>query len=123
MSKRAFIIFGLFVVAVGVLLPLWATDREGETGAETERVPAGLQASKEMFDGNCGTCHTLQKAGSDGIVGPNLDILLGTGTPEANQQRVLNAIRNGISGRMPKGILQGEDAKMVAAFVAQVAGK
>lgn len=123
MSKRAFIIFGVFVVAIGVLLPLWATGREGEAGDETERVPASLQASKEMFDSNCGVCHTLEKAGSDGIVGPNLDLLLGAGTPEASQQRVLTAIRNGISGRMPKGILQGEDAKMVAAFVAQVAGK
>jgi cytochrome c6 len=123
MSKRTFVIFGAFVIAVAVLLPLWAFGKEGESGDGTEKVPASFEEGKELFAVNCGTCHTLEKAGADGVVGPNLDDLLGTGTPEANQQRVMNAIENGIKGRMPKGILQGPDAKLVADFVAQYAGK
>jgi sulfite dehydrogenase len=123
MSKRTFIIFGAFVVAVAILLPVWAFDKEGESGTEAERVPASAEQGKELFAVNCGTCHTLEKAGADGVVGPDLDDLLGTGTPEANQQRVMNAIENGIKGRMPKGILQGPDAELVASFVAQYAGK
>jgi mono/diheme cytochrome c family protein len=123
MNKRTFIIFGAFLVAVAVLLPLWAFNKEGESGTSAERVPADLEAGKELFATNCGTCHRLEKAGADGVVGPNLDDLLGTGTPEASQQRVMNAIENGIKGRMPKGILQGPDAELVARFVAQVAGE
>jgi mono/diheme cytochrome c family protein len=56
-------------------------------------------------------------------VGPNLDDLLGQGTPEANLTRVQNAIENGFEGRMPAGILQGEDAETVADFVSRVAGQ
>jgi mono/diheme cytochrome c family protein len=123
MSKRTFVIFGAFVACVAILLPLWAFDKEGESGGSAEKVPASLEMGKDLFAVNCGTCHTLEKAGADGVVGPNLDDLLGTGTPEANQQRVMNAIENGIKGRMPKGILQGPDAELVASFVAQYAGK
>ena len=60
---------------------------------------------------NCGSCHTLAKAGTDGVVGPNLDDLLGSASPEGNVPRVETAIKNGIAGRMPAGILTGDDAK------------
>ena len=30
---------------------------------------------------NCGSCHTLYKAGTDGVVGPNLDELLAPPSP------------------------------------------
>ena len=39
-----------------------------------------------MFATNCGTCHTLAAAGTDGVVGPDLDELLvpsGTNTPSS----------------------------------------
>ena len=35
-----------------------------------------------------------------------------------NRDRVYNAIIEGVGGRMPKGILQGAQAKAVAQFVA-----
>ena len=90
-----------------------------------------------MFATNCGTCHTLAAGGTDGVVGPNLDDLLGrsfappTGdveetnrtTFEATYLQVLNAVSCGIEGRMPKGILQGEEAKEVAGFVGAYAGQ
>jgi mono/diheme cytochrome c family protein len=123
MSKRTFVIFGIFVVLFGVLLPLWAINKEGSEGASPEKVAASDEEAKELFQTNCGSCHTLARAGTDGIVGPNLDDLLGQGTPEANVTRVQNAIENGIEGRMPAGILQGEDAATVADFVSRVAGQ
>jgi cytochrome c550 len=123
MSKRTFVIFGIFAVLFGVLLPLWAINKEGSEGASPEKVAASDEEAKELFQTNCGACHTLARAGTDGIVGPNLDDLLGQGTPEANLTRVQNAIENGIEGRMPAGILQGEDAKLVADFVSRVAGQ
>lgn len=60
---------------------------------------------------------------TEGVIGPNLDQLRGTGpksadTVKANRCRVLIAVENGIGGRMPKGIPPGEQAKAVAQFVA-----
>jgi mono/diheme cytochrome c family protein len=123
MSKRTFVTFGIFALLFAVLLPLWAISKEGGEGASPERVAASDEDAKLLFQQNCGACHTLARAGTDGIVGPNLDDLLGQGTPEANRTRVLNAIRNGIEGRMPAGILQGQDAEEVADFVSRVAGQ
>jgi mono/diheme cytochrome c family protein len=86
-------------------------------------VPASEQQGLELFQTNCGACHTLAAAGTDGIVGPNLDQLLGA-TPKSpetvngNRDRVYAAITKGVRGRMPKGILQGAQAKAVARFVA-----
>ena len=128
MSKRTFVIFGIFAMLFGVLLPVWAISKEGGEGASPERVAASDQEAKTLFQQNCGSCHTLDRAGSDGIVGPDLDELLGQGAPEANRTRVLNAIENGFNtddfdGYMPAGIVQGEDAEEVADFVARVAGQ
>jgi cytochrome c550 len=123
LSRSTFVIFGIFAVLFGLLLPYWAISKEGGEGASPEKVASSDQEAKELFQTNCGACHTLARAGTDGIVGPDLDDLLGQGTPEANQQRVENAIANGVEGRMPAGILRGEDAELVASFVAREAGQ
>jgi mono/diheme cytochrome c family protein len=123
MSKRTVILFAIFAVAFGLAVPYWAISKEGSEDASPEKVAAADQEGKELFQTNCGACHTLARAGTDGLVGPDLDELLGTGTPEANQQRVANAIENGINGRMPAGILHGEDAELTAEFVAKNAGQ
>jgi mono/diheme cytochrome c family protein len=128
MSKRTFVLFGIFAVAFGLLLPYWAISKEGEESASPEAVASADEEAKELFQTNCGACHTLARGGTDGIVGPDLDDLLGGGTPETNQERVLNAIEDGFNSRgfqgyMPAGIVQGEDAELVANFVARVAGQ
>jgi mono/diheme cytochrome c family protein len=69
---------------------------------------------RELFVENCGSCHTLDAAGTQGQIGPNLgDIPLDT-------EEVLTAIEVGGtgSGNMPSGLLSGNDAEDVAAFVA-----
>lgn len=123
MGKRVYIKFGAFALVFAVLIPVWAISREGGEAASPENVPANLQQGKELFATNCGSCHTLAKAGTDGVVGPNLDLLLGSASPEANEVRVQSAIDNGINGRMPKGILSGGEAEQVSTFVGQVAGQ
>jgi cytochrome c551/cytochrome c550 len=123
MNKRSFFFFALFFVAFAVAVPFWAISKEGDPDSSPAKVAASDETARALFATNCGSCHTLDRAGTDGVVGPNLDELLGAGTPEANEPRVMNAIDNGVEGRMPAGILQGEQAEEVANFVARVAGQ
>jgi cytochrome c551 len=122
MAKKYYIAFAGFVALV-LLIAAWAVTKEGSESASPQNVPASQQEAKDIFATNCGSCHTLAKAGTDGVVGPNLDKLLGNASPDANKQRALNAIEHGINGRMPKGILTGQEAEDVASFVGDVAGK
>jgi mono/diheme cytochrome c family protein len=134
MSKKTFVIFGLLVVFLAALIP-WLAFRADGDSANAEPVPADLKSGQTLFDTNCGTCHTLYAAGTDGNFAPNLDELLAPSGPaegpdaiEATEGRVLNAIENGVDssttpGRMPAGIIDGEQAEEVAAFVAATAGE
>ncbi|HEY5052123.1 MAG TPA: c-type cytochrome [Solirubrobacterales bacterium] len=138
MKKRTFVIFGLLVVFLAVLIPWLAFRDRGDAATGAQDVPANLKIGQTLFQTNCGTCHTLYAAGTDGNYAPNLDVLLAPlgppSGPEAAQtikqtkSRVLNAIENGVdstttTGRMPAGILNGQQAHEVAEFVAQTAGE
>jgi mono/diheme cytochrome c family protein len=122
--KRPIVMFIVLAAICLVVLPFWALQSKGGADASPEAsVPAADQQGLELFQINCGACHTLAAAGTDGIVGPNLDQLLATGakspdTVKGNYDRVYNAVTQGIQGRMPKGLVQGEQAKIVARFVA-----
>jgi mono/diheme cytochrome c family protein len=127
MKRSTFVIFGLVVLILGIGVPAWAITHEGTQSASPEEVASNLQTGKELFVTNCGACHTLAKAGTDGVVGPNLDDLLAPPSatppdPATIKPRVLSAIENGVAGRMPKGVLSGQQADQVATFVSQVAG-
>jgi mono/diheme cytochrome c family protein len=134
MSKRTFIWFGVLILVLAVVIPFAAfrAKGDGETG-ETE-VPSNLKNAQSLFVTNCGTCHALASAGTDGNYAPDLDELLApTGevpedSIESTEGRVLNAIENGVdssttTGRMPAGILNEEQAKEVSEFVARTAGE
>src|SRR5690349_11219489 len=125
MSKRPLVIFGIFAAICLLALPAWALTKKGGSDASNgSSVPASNQQGLQLFQINCGACHTMAAAGTDGQIGPNLDQLLATGpksadTVKANSSRVLNAIEQGVGERMRKGSLQGARAKQVAACVAQ----
>jgi mono/diheme cytochrome c family protein len=137
MSKRTFIWFGIVVVVLAVVIPWLAFRSKGDAETGDQQVPADLKGGQSLFITNCGTCHTLYAAGTDGNYAPNLDELLApSGPPEgktaastikATEGRVLNAVENGVDsstpGRMPGGILNQEQAKEVAKFVATTAGQ
>jgi mono/diheme cytochrome c family protein len=133
MSKTPFIVFGVFAAICLIAIPIYALGKEGGESAGTVDVAAQDAQAKDMFATNCGTCHTLAAAGTDGVVGPDLDQLLvpgGTNSEslyEGNASRVLLAVQCGIpsggGGRMPKGILEEEEAREVAQFVAAYAGQ
>jgi mono/diheme cytochrome c family protein len=127
-KRSNFVIFGLIVLVLGVGIPAWAITTEGSESASPEEVPSDLQEGKDLFVTNCGACHTLAKAGTDGVIGPDLDELLAPPSasapaPNTIKPRVLSAINNGVGGRMPKGVVSGQQADEVANFVAQVAGQ
>ena len=71
---------------------------------------------KEIFlnAGNCATCHSLKDAGSNAMVGPNLNEI----RPDIG--RVKNTVLNGI-GVMPayQGILSGEEIDAVSYYVSE----
>ena len=60
----------------------------------------------------CGVCHTLQSAGSEGQIGPNLDQI------NVQMSQIIYAVTNGI-GVMPswEGILTNEEIEAVAYYV------
>lgn len=135
MSKKTFIVFGLLVLFLAVLIPWLAFRSDGDAAMGAQEVPDSLKSGQSLFQTNCGTCHTLYAAGTDGNYGPNLDVLLAPSGPpteksaiEQAEGRVLNAVENGVdstttSGRMPGGILNKEQAKEVSEFVARTAGE
>jgi mono/diheme cytochrome c family protein len=139
MSKRTFIWFGILVLVLAVVIPWLAFRSKGDANTGDQKVAADLKSGQSLFQTNCGTCHTLYSAGTDGNYGPNLDELLAAsgppeGTPEqieqtieATEGQVLNAVEKGVDsskpGRMPAGILNESQAKEVAEFVAHTAGE
>ncbi|CAN5478997.1 hypothetical protein BH20ACT15_BH20ACT15_02230 [soil metagenome] len=101
------------------------TDEDANTGnvdtRATPQAPAGDQPldpvaeqGRDLFVDNCGACHTLDAAGTQGSIGPNLD------EARADEAEVLDVIANGGkgSGNMPANLVTGADAQAVAKFVA-----
>lgn len=81
-------------------------------------------AGKSIFTLNCGTCHTLKAAGSDGQIGPDLDTL------SLTEATIIKQVSNGGSSLMGKaaskyqtqmvgykGVLTTAQIEDVAAFV------
>src|ERR1700759_3369144 len=135
MSKRTFITFGALLFVLAVVIPWLAFRGSGDANTGAEKVPAHLKTGQALFETNCGTCHTLYAAGTDGNYGPNLDELLApTGPVEGNpkkgkgiQEHGNNAKKEGVDsntpGRMPPAILNEVQQKEVAEFVAATAGE
>jgi mono/diheme cytochrome c family protein len=73
---------------------------------------------KQIFTQNCGGCHTLADAGTNGKVGPDLD------QAKPDEATVERQVTNGGS-KMPafKDRLSAEEIKAVATYVASVAGQ
>ena len=73
MNKRIFISFGLVALLLVIVIPFWAFSKDGSDSSSPEKVAASDDAARAHFQTNCGSCHTLARAGTDGVVGPNLD--------------------------------------------------
>jgi plastocyanin len=95
---------------------------------------------KEQFIANCGSCHVLSRAGTTGVVGPNLDAAFqrarqdgfGESTFEGlvyaqidspNRNPSVDPATKQPQPVMPADIVTGDDAEDVAAYVASAAGR
>jgi plastocyanin len=90
-------------------------------GADNANVILGKQA----FVAKCGACHTLARADTKGIVGPNLDEVFRTDLAEGLQRNTVRTVVEGqvqnpnSYGVMPKGLASGATLTDIAAYVAQ----
>jgi cytochrome c6 len=86
------------------------TATEEETGGEAT---GDAEAGKQIFaEQGCGSCHTLEAAGSSGNIGPNLD------EAQPSHDLIVERVTNGMSP-MPsfKDTLSEQQIQDVAAFV------
>jgi mono/diheme cytochrome c family protein len=90
---------------------------------------ANLIVGKQQFVSKCGSCHTLGRAETKGVVGPDLDEAFRASLAEgANRDTVRGVVEKQIQipnpeGAMPKNLVSGSAAKDVSAYVAQSVAK
>jgi mono/diheme cytochrome c family protein len=88
-----------------------------------------LIAGEEMFVQKCGSCHTLARADTTGVTGPNLDEAFGPARRSGlGETTVEGVVRDQIAGvlrksHMPAKLVTGKEATDVAAYVAAVAAQ
>ena len=88
-----------------------------------------LSNGKAQFVEQCGSCHTLGRAGTAGTQGPSLDKAFQTALADGIDRdtvegivhkQILHPRSNSI---MPAGLVKGEDARDVAAYVGYAAAR
>ncbi len=113
----------VFIVLASVQVFGESHESEGEEGGgesvATETTGGGggggqgdAEAGKAIFVANCGSCHTLEEAGTSGTVGPVLDEVT------LDQDAVVQQVTNGGAVMPPfQGTLSDQEIQDVAAFV------
>ena len=125
-GNRGFkVAFPIIYIVLGLVVPgliLAARDEKaGGTGAlANEAMSKAEDRGKTLFTQQCATCHSLAAVNARGVTGPNLDEI-----GAVTAKRIESAIKTGGTGqgRMPPMLLEGEEAKEVAKYVAKVAGR
>jgi mono/diheme cytochrome c family protein len=118
------LVVAIVVVGLGLAVPLAIGVVNGNDHAKNAPGGVDLSASqaagRSVFAKYCATCHTRKASNAVGKVGPNLDVL------HPPKGLILDAIAKGRArgqGQMPAGLVDGEDAQDVAAYVAAAAGR
>lgn len=128
-GRTAFrVLIPLTYIALGVAIPAVVIADRGAREGATDRLVAERERDlseekkrgKELFIGACAQCHDLDAVNARGIAGPDLDEIGALST-----ERVVGAIERGGTGqgRMPAKLLDGENARAVGRYLADVAGK
>ena len=108
----------IFLVLIFLIFSVSAcTDPKEVAESESQEAVASvaqMELGLEVYNNKaqCGMCHTLQAAGSEGQIGTNLDQL------KPSMLQVVSAVTNGISV-MPsfEGMLSSEEIEAVSYFV------
>jgi uncharacterized cupredoxin-like copper-binding protein len=88
-----------------------------------------LVNGKTLFVQKCGSCHTLARADTKGIQGPNLDAAFSEARAQGfGESGIKGVVINQIShvrrgSIMPLNLVKGDNARDVAAYVGFAAGK
>lgn len=88
-----------------------------------------LANGKALFTERCGSCHVLARAGTQGKTGPSLDAAFRTALADGEGRKTVQGIVHAQilhprkSSQMPAGLVEGQDAKDVAAYVAFAASR
>jgi cbb3-type cytochrome c oxidase subunit III len=95
--------------AVAVYVATVAANPEAEVALPPG---AGGNDPELLFQSNCGSCHTLEKAGTSGTIGPNLN------QSKLPLQQAIRQIENGGGGMPPfKGQLTDQQIRALARYV------
>jgi mono/diheme cytochrome c family protein/plastocyanin len=92
------------------------------------RDDADLQNGKTLFASQCGSCHKLARAGSQGTLGPDLDHAFATPRQDGMTAETVEGIVNHQiayprrGSIMPADLVKGQNAADVAAYVGYAAG-
>jgi plastocyanin len=94
---------------------------------------ANLIRGKQQFVAKCGSCHTLARANTKGIVGPNLDESFRQSIAEGLRRSTVRGVVEGQvlnptpnqnpEAVMPKGLAAGQTLRDIAAYVARAADR
>lgn len=124
------------LVPLGIAAALAA----GLSGCELKDDGDNLVNGKQLFVERCGACHVLERAGTTGVAGPNLDEAFRTARAQGfGETTIEGVVRQQIAdpstveqvdpqtgdvlGGMPADLVTGEDAQDVAAYVAQAVAR
>jgi mono/diheme cytochrome c family protein len=88
-----------------------------------------LENGKARFVEKCGSCHELGRAGTAGTQGPSLDTSFQTALADGMDRDTIEGIVHSqilhpnIDSQMPAGLVKGQDAEDVAAYVGYAAAR
>ena len=97
---------------LGSALMLGACGDDSESGSETTEDGATADASEQVAQQRCATCHGGNLQGMGKI--PALNNI----GSRLSEEEILNVIENG-QGTMPGGLVTGEEAEALAAWLAE----
>jgi mono/diheme cytochrome c family protein len=96
-------------------------------GCAVKHQTADVVSGKQLFVAKCGSCHTLDHAGTKGDVGPNLDDAFRRDRADGEKANAIQGLVSfwiqypNVQGAMPANLYKGQQAEDVAAYVARVA--
>jgi plastocyanin len=108
-------------------------------GCASTSTHANVVNGKKLFVSRCGACHTLARAGTKGVTGPNLDAAFARARQDGEKSSTFEGMVHGqithparepqhdpVTGKelplMPANLVKGQAVNDVAAYVGMVAG-